>query len=227
MTVTGISNAGRICLAVAGVLYDGTVPDNADDGESEAALAPDFSRPALRYFGLTAHYRAPWNFSPTGIAGAECAHETLLTHARRLVERLRSPDDGQDVSATSLSEAAQALQRQFLELLANDLDTPGALALLWQALHSNLPLAERRALLLDFDQLLQLDLAAALTPPTEALPAGAHELIELRAAARHEKDWARSDELRGQLASMNVETQDTPQGSVYRRLAPSSGTGPG
>jgi cysteinyl-tRNA synthetase len=44
-----------------------------------------------------------------------------------------------------------------------------------------------------------------------------------RAAARAAKEWGKSDELRGQLAAMNVEVKDLAGGSVWRpRLAPAS-----
>jgi cysteinyl-tRNA synthetase len=74
---------------------------------------------------------------------------------------------------------------------------------------------QRRALLLDFDRVLGLDLGA----PAEAeapLPDGAAALLDRRAAARAAKDWAASDALRDELAALGVSVRDTDQGQEAR-----------
>jgi hypothetical protein len=208
----------RLVLGVAGVLLDDRGPEPATSSPGPN-LGPDATtaRASLRYLGLTAHYGVRWNFSPTGLAAADCALNVLLTRARSLAEA--------GDPASPLPPEAFALQELFTAALADDLDTPGALALLWQALRAELPPPVRRCLLLDFDRVLGLGLSEVLTPPAEELPKGAQVLIRERAAARQARDWARSDALRDRLAAMDVETRDTPEGSVYRRRPPgSSGT---
>jgi hypothetical protein len=71
----------------------------------------------------------------------------------------------------------------------------------------------RRALLLDFDRVLGLDLARA-EPIQAPLPAGASELLERRDGARAARDFATSDALRDELAALGVEVRDTPEGQV-------------
>jgi cysteinyl-tRNA synthetase len=200
-------------LAVAGVLFDGRAVD-ADRYTVREILSRGFSPLVLRYFALTAHYRAPWSFSWTGLEAAQCALEALQAKARTLAEA--------EAPLGEPSAPAQALREQFANGLADDLDTPAALEVVWSSVHSDLPPGERRALLVAFDELLDLGLATAAAPPTEELPAGAQALIDERAEARRARDWARSDDLRSQLDALGVETQDSPQGSTYRRRAPSS-----
>ena len=78
---------------------------------------------------------------------------------------------------------------------------------------SDLTDAQRRALLVDFDRVLGLDLGHA--PAEDApLPEGAAELLERRAAARGARDFAASDALRDELAAIGVEVRDTPDGQV-------------
>ena len=48
-----------------------------------------------------------------------------------------------------------------------------------------------------------------------SLPDGAADLLEQRKAARANKEWARSDALREQLAAMGVMVQDTPAGQHW------------
>jgi cysteinyl-tRNA synthetase len=61
---------------------------------------------------------------------------------------------------------------------------------------------------------LGLDLDAPAESDRRELPAGASELLERRAAARAERDFATSDALREELAAMGVEVRDTPAGQV-------------
>jgi hypothetical protein len=200
----------RLVLGVAGVLLDGREPEPAAWSPGPK-LGPDATtaRASLRYFGLTAHYGENWNFSTTGLAAADCALTVLLTRARNLAE---AGEPGGPLPSEAL-----ALQERFTAALDDDLDTPGALALVWRALRADLPPPVRRCLLLDFERVLGLGLSEALTPAAEELPPGAQVLIRERAAARQARDWARSDALRDQLAALDVEAQDTAQGSVYRR----------
>jgi hypothetical protein len=200
----------RAALGVADVLVDGRGPElAAPSSASNLDLGDAAIRAALRYFGLTAHYAVRWNFSMTGLAGAICALETLVTRARALAEA--------GEPAGPLPPQARMLEERFIAALADDLDTARALELLWQALRADLPPPVSRSLLLDFDRVLGLGLSETLTPPADELPPGAEVLIAQRTAARRARDWARSDALRDQLAVLEVETQDTPQGSVYRR----------
>jgi len=85
----------------------------------------------------------------------------------------------------------------------------------------DLTAAQRRALLLDFDRVLGLDLGAP--PAAEApLPEGAVELLERRAAARAARDWAASDALRDELAALGVEVRDTREGQLTSVTAASA-----
>ncbi len=52
-------------------------------------------------------------------------------------------------------------------------------------------------------------------PEAAGLPEGAAELLDQRRRARDEKDWARSDALRGQLAALGVQVQDTREGQRW------------
>lgn len=182
------------------------------DTDAEGDCAGQFAAPEItsahRYYALTAHYRARWIYTQAGLAGARCALDTLQA-------RLTSLAAGGDDAPTPRSEQARELANRFWAALADDLDTPTALTVLWQVAHADLPAAERRALLLDFDSALGLELAAA-EPTGGHLPEGAQELIEARDAARSEKNWARSDELRNKLAALRVESRDGPAGSDYQ-----------
>jgi cysteinyl-tRNA synthetase len=104
---------------------------------------------------------------------------------------------------------------RFVDAVSEDLGLPGALAVAHGvAAADDLSPAQRRALLLDFDRVLGLELAAPPDEEITELPDGAAELLERRASARAARDFATSDALRDELAALGVEVRDTPDGQV-------------
>jgi cysteinyl-tRNA synthetase len=155
----------------------------------------------FRYLALTAHYRSKLDFT----ADAMHAAASGLARLRRAAH---APDQEADQSTQPMA----AYRTRFADAVADDLATPRALAIAHQvASASDLPDAQRRALLLDFDRVLGLDLGS--TPGEAApLPEGAAELLERRAAARVARDFGASDALRDELAALGIEVRDTPAG---------------
>jgi cysteinyl-tRNA synthetase len=162
----------------------------------------------FRYLALTAHYRSKLDFT-------EDAMQAAASGLRRL-RRATVVETDAGAPAPDLSAEPMASHRaRFAEAIADDLGLPRALAVAHEVAASDaLALAQRRALLLDFDRVLGLDLDAPAEPEPAALPDGAAELLERRAAARAAHDYATSDALRAELAEMGVEVRDTPDGQV-------------
>jgi cysteinyl-tRNA synthetase len=157
-----------------------------------------FSPLALRYWYLTGHYRSPMNFTWEAIEGADTA-------LKRLVRAyLEMPKDG---------EPDTEFLEEFYKAIANDLDTPKALALVWEHI-KNL----NRATLIEVDEILGLGLAdmrpsqkLAVVAQTD-LPEEVRTLVKERETARDSKDFAKADELRGQIEALGYEIKDTPEG---------------
>ena len=64
-----------------------------------------------------------------------------------------------------------------------------------------------------------LDRVLAILPEEAAdLPDGAAELLAARESARANRDWAASDRLRDELATLGVAVEDTRDGQRWRRL---------
>jgi cysteinyl-tRNA synthetase len=113
------------------------------------------------------------------------------------------------------AEPMASYQARFVEAIADDLGMPRALAVAHEVAGADdLSPIQRRALLLDFDRVLGLDLDAPAESESAALPEGAAELLDRRAAARAAHDYATSDALRAELAEMGVQVRDTPDGQV-------------
>lgn len=164
---------------------------------------------AFRYFFLQAHYRKQQTFTDE-------AMEAAATGYRRLRGQCLEVREAEGEADPARTEPWLA---RFREAVRDDLNAPRALAVATEAARApELPPAERRALLEEFDAWLGLDLLGA------ELPAVASEsdpridaLVAEREAARQARDWAEADRLRDALAAEGIVVDDTPEGPRWRR----------
>jgi cysteinyl-tRNA synthetase len=172
---------------------------------------------AFRLFLLQAHYRSQQDFSIDALASAQAAYDRL----RRRAAQAR--DDTIERGLALDPALAQPFRDRFWGAVADDLNTPQALAVAFEvARTADLSSAEVYALLVDFDDLLGLDLADAPSAADaevaiDDIDAGAQALLAERTAAREAKDWARADAIRDELAAAGFEIIDTPEGPKLRR----------
>lgn len=136
---------------------------------------------ALRYLYLETHYKKQLNFTWDALSGAQNA----LTSLRSQIKNLK--DAGQ---RTSLSQEKQmkmeGFRQKFLEAIGDDLNTPQALAVVWEAVKSNIPSQDKYDLLLSFDEVLGLRLSEV---PSQRLEISdeVQKLIQKREKLREEK----------------------------------------
>ena len=141
-------------------------------------------------------------------------------HAARsgLARLRRAASAGADADGAAVDPGAEPMaeyRARFAEAIADDMAMPRAIALAHEvASADDIGEPQRRALLLDLDRVLGLDLASGAATEQRPLPEGAAELLERRAAARGARDFAASDALRDELAAIGVEVRDTPDGQV-------------
>ena len=159
---------------------------------------------AFRYLLLTAHYRSEMNFRWKTLEGAQSTLENL----RSIVAAWPSEEDA-DIS----------LLTEFRRLINNDLDTPRALALLWEVVRSKKSLAEKKAALLEFDKVFGLELSKAQSDRTTIgeIPANVRVLIEEREKFRIGKNWAEADRIRQKIIALGYSVEDTSHGSRLKR----------
>ena len=160
----------------------------------------DFSPHDYRYFCMGAHYRSKLKFNWQALEGARTARETLRN---RYLDWLEKPSDFGD-------DRINGYQREFEKVMANDLDTPQALAIIWKlAKDPALGNRQKQALILDFDRVLGL---GASVWQRESLPEELQNLVIQREEARQRKDFKAADSLRQQLLAAGVVVKDTPEG---------------
>jgi cysteinyl-tRNA synthetase len=104
---------------------------------------------------------------------------------------------------------------ELLEFANDDLDFPRVINTLREVEKDDTVSAGSKFELFVFvDRLLGLDLARDVGKPmvTREIPAEITALLEVRAQARADKDWAAADRLRDELAERGFPVKDTPNG---------------
>ena len=174
----------------------------------------------LRYALLSGHYRQSLAWSDALLAQAKASLD-------RLYQALRQVDEGDDSTADEPASEPSAYPGPVLGALADDVNTPKALAHL-HALAANIHRAKDRAqarelrrALLAGGQLLGL---LRKTPDAHFQTAAAgrveaetvERLIAERQAARETRNYERADAIRDTLSGMGVELEDTPAGTRWK-----------
>jgi cysteinyl-tRNA synthetase len=196
-----------------------------------------FEPAVVRYFLLSGHYRAPLDFSDAALEEAKTALSRLRETRKAALEMA-----GGAKAPEIESEDAQKVRQSYKDAMDDDFNTPRALAALFQAASmigrlqkKSLDAQRSGATLGDGDRAEAAALAAVLDElGGEALgldfeiPETAVEdlserlldlLIQIRAAARKEKQFALADIVRNGLKEIGFDLLDRPGGATeWKRL---------
>ena len=93
----------------------------------------------------------------------------------------------------------------------DDLNTPQALAVIWEVARGNLPDAVKKGTVLAADRILGLRLGEWAPPETE-VPETIQTLLAQREQARAVKNWAEADRLRDEIRAAGFDIIDSPDG---------------
>ncbi len=171
--------------------------------------------PALRYYLLAAHYRSAIEYGPEALAESSAAYERIEGFVIRTSE-------GKNLSGEQAPDD-DPLWQAFSEAMNDDLATPRALAVVFEAVTAgnraknpehHLRLVRRMLAVLGLDPISQWPSrdSGGLRPVVDHLVSTA---LERRADARRRKDWVASDAIRDELAEAGVLVEDTPQGQRW------------
>jgi cysteinyl-tRNA synthetase len=173
----------------------------------------------LRYYMVSAHYRSTVEFSFEALDEAAVSFRRIEAFLQRAVAHLGDlPDHGMPCA-------------DFVTAMDDDLGTPAALAAVHEVVR------EGNKLLTSGDDValrgtvgsVRAMLAVLGVDPydpawdlggddgrlTGVVDALVHGLLEERAQARSDKDWARADAIRDRLKAAGVEIEDTPDGPKW------------
>jgi cysteinyl-tRNA synthetase len=177
----------------------------------------------VRYFILASHYRSPLNYSDAQLDQAQMALSRLYTALRDLPKADAAPANAQ----------FSTLQQRFAEAMADDFNTPEALAVLFEVAREINRLRQADALseasawgagLRQLGSILGLlgspadvFLCAQAAQNVTLTDDQIEELIAKRTQARQQRQWQAADQLRDQLHANGIIVEDVAGQTRWRR----------
>jgi len=202
------------------------------------AFVETYNAEILKYLLLMAHYRTHSDFSPAQIQNAIRALARIYS-GLALAETVMDKPVVEDVDGT-FAKALEIAEAGVAQALNDDFNTPEVFARIfeiirqfnasykpgqkvtpvikWRAVQVNKWIRETGALMSLFQEpggkfLRTLD--DILLGLMHVERSAVDTLVEARTAARINKDFKKSDELRDQLQKMGIAVQDTPDGTIW------------
>ncbi len=172
-----------------------------------------FSPDAIRLYFLSSHYRSPLSYSDEGCTAME-----------RSLDRLRHAL-GRNGGSVGEPLDAEPYRQQFFEAMDDDLNTPRALASLFdlareinRSSDAGHPVADAQESLRHLGAILGLTFAEPEASDAAAQSAAPFIdlLLETRAALRQARQFEQADSIRDGLEQLGVSVEDTPSGPVWQ-----------
>jgi cysteinyl-tRNA synthetase len=192
----------------------------------------------IRFFILTTHYRSPLDFSNEALDAANKGLERLHNTIKNLRERLGHATEGS--SSGDIYEKLGHYKKTFLEAMDEDINTPGAIAALFDLskevntlLNSGQEISKE--CLEDIDKLYQElggDILGIIEPKPKTLTTTftfswqvenkttediMKVLIDTRNELRKTKQWQLSDFIRNKLSEIGIALDDKPDGTTWKK----------
>ncbi|MBQ8231469.1 MAG: cysteine--tRNA ligase [Lachnospiraceae bacterium] len=178
----------------------------------------------LRFFMLSAHYRSPLNFSADLMEAARNGYERIVTSVDNLKYLLgKATAEEITESEAALVKEAEGYVDKFDEAMDDDFNTADAISVIFELVkfvNTNVSEASSKAYLevLKQEIVLLSDICGLIVDKKEEmLDEDIEKLIEERQAARKAKNFARADEIRGELLAKGIILEDTREGVKWKR----------
>lgn len=189
-------------------------------------LEQAYSPMTIRFFILSAHYRGTVDFSNEALQAAQKGYEKLMNAIEDL-KRVQTADKSDENTAKFVAE----LRQKCYDAMNDDLMTPTVISHLFEACHTINLLIDHKAQidetdlkelsetvnLFAFDILGLINERGANNDAREAAYGKVVDMVlELRAKAKANKEWAVSDQIRDALADAGFQVKDTKDGVTWK-----------
>ena len=189
-------------------------------------LSQAYSPMTIRFFILSAHYRGTVDFSNEALQAAEKGYERLMNGIEDLARIQPSA-----ASDENTKKFVAELRQKCYDAMNKDLMTPAVISNLFEACHLVNTIVDHKAQisaddlqeltdtmkLFAFDILgLQDERGANNDAREEAYGKVVDMVLDLRAKAKAEKNWAVSDQIRDSLAAAGFQVKDTKDGVTWK-----------
>lgn len=183
---------------------------------------------AIRAFIMSSHYSNPIDFSDEAVEAARKGWQRIWGAVSLVREQIRTAPAG-NASSEAIT-LAESTKTAFIEKMNDDFNAPAALAVLQDFTRQvNTLLNEQGQQTLGTLELLDAtyrelggDVLGIIPDETSTDTDAEREdglirlLIDLRATARANKDWATSDKIRDQLRELGVVLEDRADGTIWK-----------
>ena len=189
-------------------------------------LEKAYSPMSIRFFVLSAHYRGTVDFSNEALVAAEKGLEKLMNAISDL-DRVQVSDK----CDAETERVVKALRQKCYDAMNDDFATPQVISYLFEACTTINKLVDHKATIcadclrelkdvmhLFAEDILGLKAEKSGSNDTreEAFGKVVDMVLELRAKAKADKDWATSDRIRDALAAAGFEVKDTKDGVTWK-----------
>lgn len=185
-------------------------------------MAKKFGYEPIRFMLLSVHYRSQLNYTVEVIESCKAAL-TRLYNCRELMERtLTNALDG-EASENTLN-SVKAAREEFCRAMDDDFNTADAIAAVFELVRKintavsspEITKGDIKAFSDEFSALTNV-LGLLYNKNNDDIPDDVKALVEQRAAARKEKNFALADELRNKITEMGYVVEETKQGTVVKK----------
>ena len=167
---------------------------------------------AFRLFFLSSHYTSPQTYSEDGFIAMERAAERLRTPLRQF---------SQDGDVDGLDP--EPYQERFIRAMDSDLNTPQALAVLYDLAHeinreaeASKGIGAAQQMLLKLGGVLGLTFKGSRPEEGQAIEPFVVLLINTRTELRAANQYTLADTIRSGLADLGIILEDTSRGTIWR-----------
>ena len=183
-------------------------------------VAEKFGYEPIKFMMLQAHYRSPINYTLEVIGQCQASLKRIYNCKDKLTLTLEKAPAG--AMTPQQKETIDGFQRQFIAAMDDDFNTADAVSAIFELVRQINTDCDRNPLLgkdyfLYAQKLLDtlLDVMGIVIPrqQDQQLPSQVQELVNRRAQARKEKNFALADQLRDEIAALGYEVKETRQGT--------------
>lgn len=190
------------------------------------SLDQAYSPMTIRFFIISAHYRSTVDFSNDALKAAQKGYEKLINGIEDLKKIQTSTE-----SDANIKMFVNSLRKKCYDAMNDDLMTPAVISLLFEACHvinllidhkAQISLSDSKELtevmnIFAFDILgLRNERSINNEAREEAFGKVVDMVLELRAKAKAEKNWAVSDQIRNALSEAGFQVKDTKDGVSWK-----------
>ena len=186
-------------------------------------IAKEYDLEAVRLFMLSAHYRSPINFSRDQIEAANASLNRLYKARDSIRFQIEHGEDREmNEAEEAFVQRLKSYEQKFDDAMDDDLNTADALGAIFEMVKdANVSVVQGTSVAAARSALSSLeavcDVLGLLTKKEDALPDDIAAMVNERAEARKNKNWARSDELRDLITKAGYILEDTKQGQKVRK----------